>query len=38
MNYGYPINSKQFRAAKIPIKKQRYFFLAPNSASFNIGQ
>ena len=36
MNYDYMIYPKQFRAAKIPIEKNRCFFLMPFSDAFDI--
>lgn len=36
MNYDYMIYPKQFRAAKIPIEKNRCFFLMPFNDSFDI--
>ena len=36
MNYDYMVYPKQFRAAKIPIEKNRCFFLMPFSESFDL--
>ena len=36
MNYDYLIYPKQFRAAKIPIEKNRCFFLMPFSEPFDV--
>lgn len=36
MNYDYMVYPKQFRAARIPIEKNRCFFLMPFSGSFDI--